>query len=441
MLGSFYWHSKVDNGNNLRDELFNIQKISNVKIASAYFSKEGLEIIKKIKDKYLLNNKNIDLYLSQEFSVDKPYELLEELKKICNVYIVFNIRFHPKVYWLKSSSKSKLIFGSSNFTRGGFSENIEFDMISEIDEKDEEKLDMFFKYCNSNSELVNDEIINFYRDKEEDFNKLKNINKKITNALYSYEKRNDLFREEDYELSDMYFTFEDYETLFFRNQSLDNKVINLRRKKVRDKILKIHSNVYLILNKENIHCHWITQNITSLIRPCEFNFGRVGWIGVRYGKSKEEIDILNIGSSKNESLGFQKHSCLQFSIIQNGFEINLFHAVRRDAVDRGYLHENINKLKDKIIIELDKLKGEGFKWIIHTGEENKDYVFNIDDEKSEDFIKFYNRYDEEGRESYLSYYLEPDDYRLENIDSISKVVVEKMKLLVPLYNLLAFRIK
>jgi HKD family nuclease len=441
VLGLFYWHSKVENGNTLKEELLGLDKISIVRIASAYFSKEGLEILKELRDKHLLKKQNIHLYLSPEFSIDKPYELLEELREFCNVYIVFNIRFHPKVYWLKSSSKSKLIFGSSNFTRGGFTDNIEFDMVSEINKNDELKLDMFFKYCNDNSELVNEEIIKFYKDKADEFNKLKDTNRKINKALYSYERRNDAFEEDDYSLDEMYFTYQDYETLFMRNQALNDAAINARRKAIKDKILKIHKKVYSTLNKENIHCHWRPENITSLIRPCEFNFGRVGWVGVRYGKHKDEIDILNIGSEKDEELGFQKHSCLQFCITSSGFEINLFHAVRRDAVDRNYLHENINSLKSKIVKELDKLRGEGLEWIIHDNAQDKDYIFKIDNEKSEDFISFYKKYDEEGRESYLAYYLEPDNDNLKDLNSISKVVIEKIKIFLPLYNLLAFRIK
>lgn len=440
-LGLFYWHSRVENGKTLKEELLSLDKTSIVRIASAYFSKEGLRTLKELREKYLLKKQNIHLYLSPEFSLDKPCELLEELKEFCNVYIVFDIKFHPKVYWLKSSNKSKLIFGSSNFTSGGFTDNIEFDIISEIDKNEELKLDIFFKYCNDHSELVNEEIMKFYKDKTEEIDKLKNINRKINKALYSYERRDDVFEEDDYELDKMYFTYKDYETLFLRNQALNDTSIRIRREEIQDKILEIHKKVYPTLNKENIHCHWRPENIISLIRPCVFNLGRVGWVGVRYGKHEDEINMLNIGSSKDEELGFQKHACLQFCITSSGFEINLFHAVRRDAVDRNYMHENINKIKNKIINELNKLKGENLEWVIHDNVENKNYIFEIDNEKSEQFIDYYRKYDEEGRESYLAYYLEPNDNRLKDLNSISKVVIEKIKLLLPLYNLLAFRNK
>lgn len=441
MLGTFYWHSKDENGNTLKEELLRQNKITNIKIASAYFSEEGLEIIKELKDKNMLMKQNIELYLSPEFSLNKPDRLLSELEKICNVFIVFNIKFHPKVYWLKVNSKSMLIFGSSNFTRGGFVSNIEFDIISEVNESTELKLNMFFKYCKSNSQLVNEEIIKFYKDKSEEIDKLKNVSKNIKKILYSYETRNDPFQKDDYDLDQMYFTYEDYETLFLRNEKLNDYIIKSKRKKLRDKLLKIHRKIYPILKKSDIYCHWRDENITSLIRPCEFNFGKVDWIGVRYGKHRNEIEILNEGTEKkNEERGFQKHSCLQFCINSNGFQIMLFHAVRRDAVDRAYLHGEISRLKNRIIKELDKLKGEEFVWIIYDNVNDDESRFEIDKESSEQFIDFYKKYDEEGRESCLSYFLPPDNVCLKDEDSISKLIIKKMKLLLPLYNLLAFRI-
>ena len=437
----FYWHSKSENGNTLKEELFNLSKVSEIRIASAYFSEDGLKILNELKEKYLLRKQNIKLYLSPEFSLNKPYKLLQRLKKICDVYIIFNIKFHPKVYWVKSNYKNKVIFGSSNFTSGGFYNNIEFDMIKEFDKNEEKKLSLFFKYCSDNAKLVNEEIINFYKEKSEEIDKLKNNSKTINKVLYSYERRNDAFKEDDYNLEDMYFKYQDYETLFSRNQPLNNIIINKKRKRIKEKILNIHNKVYPSLSKENIYCHWRSENITSLIRPCEFNFGRVNWIGVRYGKSKFEIDQLNIGAYKNEELGFQKHACLQFCITPNGFEINLFHTVRRDGVDRSYLHEKINEIKSEIIKELDNLKGQGLKWIIYDDINKKSYIFDIDSDISSDFIDFYKKYDNEGRESSLVYYLKPNDNRLKDINSISDVIIEKIKLLLPLYNLISFRIK
>jgi HKD family nuclease len=438
-MNLFYWHGKTESGNKLKDELLNMVKVSNVKIASAYFSKEGLAILKEVKDKYLLNKNSISIYLSPEFSYDKPHELLLDLSNICKVHIVYDITFHPKVYLLKGTSMSKLIFGSSNFTNGGFNGNIEFDSISEIGKEDEVKINSFFDYCNSHSKLVDAEIIKHYEECSSEIEKLKGVNKKLKKVIYSFENRDDAFDEDDYDLDNMYFNFQDYETLFQRNQHLNDSNIRERRISTRNKLMNIQKNVNNKCNKINLYSHYSPIHTTSLIDPSPFNHHMVSWIGVRYGKNKKEIDFINHGAEKDSGIGFQKHACLQFSINPKYFEINLFHAVSSDAFDRMYLQENMHKLKDKIIFELKKLKGQGLQWVIYEYATNNEEIFDIDCRNSAEFIDFYRKHDHEGRESFLAYRLEPNDVRLKDKDSISELIIEKFNIFLPLYNILALR--
>ncbi|MDU1854386.1 MAG: phospholipase D-like domain-containing protein [Clostridium baratii] len=440
-MSVFYWHSKTEKGSTLIDELSNLDKVREINIATAYFSEEGYSILKGLQEKYNLKKSSINIFLSPEFTMKKPSELLKKLVEIANVNIIFKINFHPKVYWLKTfrENKNKLIFGSSNLTLGGFSQNLEFDRISETDRQEDRKLEIFFKYCEKNSEKVTEEIIKYYFENESRIREIESNNKKLKKLMYSYETRNDPFSEEDFDLSERIFKYYDYEILFFRNQKLIEESINKRRKELREKILDIHDSVYKQLEGEKVYCHWNKQNITSIIRPCMFNKDRVGWIGVRYGKSKGEIDLLNSGWNYDDYTGFQKHACLQFAIVQNGLDINLFHAVKNGAIDRGYLHEKINVKKDEIIKELNKLKGENLVWYIY---ENDKQVkkFDLDLEDSKEFIDFYKKNDTEGRESFLSYLVKPNDPRLRSIESVSELIVDKFKKMLPLYNLLAWRI-
>lgn len=441
-MSNFYWHCNVENGNKLKDELLNVNKVKKVNIATAYFSKEGLKILKEIKNRYKLNKSNIDLYLSPDFSMDNPNKLLEELKEICMVYIVFNIKFHPKVYWIESTDKSKIIFGSSNLTKGGFEDNIEFDIIKEVDSKESNKLKIFFEEnCKKYGELVDDNIIKYYEEQVEEIEKLRKINTDIYKRLCNYIKKEDEFQEEDYNLNDMYFNYRDYETLFKRNQKSNDLGIRERRKIIQEKLLEIHKKIYSQIKKENLYCHWNSNNITSQIIPNEYNKYKVGWVIIRYGKSEEEVRVLSGKIERDDfgGFGFQKHACLQFALVPNGFEINLFHSVKNDAIDRDFLHDNINKRKDKIIKELNNLKGEGLEWIINDEKMSEFYTFKIDDENPSEFIEFYKKYDKPGMNSQLVYYLEPNDERLKNIQSISAVVLEKIKMLIPLYKLVAYR--
>lgn len=436
----FYWHNKNEKGKTLEDELLNCDKVSKVKIATAYLSKEGIKIISKLKKKYNLSRNSIEVYISLEFSIEEPHVLLRDLVEICKAYIVFNNKFHAKVYFFYGQDKNKLIFGSSNLTYGGFSKNIEFDSIKEINKDEECKLNMFFDYCKNTSKEVGNEIIEFYEKQNDSLKKLAENRKKLEKEIYKFQNVNDAFDKDKYDLEDRYFKYIDYETLFLRNQCLDNIEINNRRKAIQNKLLVVNDYIYKRVKKLGIYHHWRDNNITSLIRPCVYNHERVAWIGVRYGKHENEIKKLNVGVEKDGELGFQKHACLQYSINPHGVEINLFHAVKRDAVDRSYLHEKISNLSPKIINEIDKLKGEAYIWCIYDELEDKEYYFDIDKSEPKDFIAFYKKYDMDGRDSFLTYFVNPDDELLENENVLGDFILEELEKLVPLYNLLSLRL-
>jgi hypothetical protein len=437
-LDEYYWH-----GTKLKNELEKTINIKQLKIASAYFSVYGLELLKQIISRNKLLKNQVKIYLSPEFSTANPGTLLDELCILCEVYIVFDIPFHPKVVYIKGSD-NKLIFGSSNFTQGGIEKNVEFDIIKTLNSEDILRLETFFEFCKGKSRYVNEEIINDYKENQKYFNELRKLENQIKKRLYLSYKKDDPFNEEEFNIANYYFTYDDYEVFFPRNKRLDDILIKEKRKKVQEKLLKIHNNIYSQVKKLNLSCHWRKDNITSLIRPCVYNKGEVGWMGVRYGKSEVEIKTLNAGTqSKDEEFGFQKHACLQFSISSYGFEVNLFHAVSHDAVDRDYVHKMIgdNNYKKRIIGEIENLKGNNMVWkIFDTVNNDVEQQFVIDSENPKDFIDFYKHYDIDGKESFLSYFVEPDNPQLKDTNSISSMILKKFPLYIPLYKLMAFRI-
>ena len=187
-----------------------------------------------------------------------------------------------------------------------------------------------------------------------------------------------------------------------------------------------------------INCHWRKDNITSLIRPCIYNKGKVAWMGVRYGKTKAEVMALNYNET-DDVLGFQKHGCLQYCLIPEGFVINLFLSVKNDAVDRAYLFDNIDKLSNNIEIEIEKLNKYNFLWNI-TDEKEK-FTLDIKDCRGNQFIQFLKKYDKPGRESYLEIFYPPDDPCLSNEDILCNEILRCIKLLLPIYNNLVYRPK
>lgn len=425
-------------GNNLKEEILNTINIKKIRIAVAYFSDYGLKTLKHLSEKNNLSKKNIEIYLSPEFTNKNQGRILKDLIEIANVHIVYDTKFHPKVYLFECKNTNKLIFGSSNFTLNGIEKNLEFDCILNIENKSlyKTKIDLFFSYCKDQSKLVDNEIINWYLNIEEELKEIREAQEKIRKKIFKIETRDDPFDEDGYNLDGYYFTYNDYETLFPRNESKDNINIRQSRLEVKEKMLDIHNLIYRDVKKLGIECHWRKDNITSLIRPCQYNRGKVDWVGVRYGKKEQEIKSLNKGAERDEELGFQKHACIQYAIGAYGFEVNLFHSVPHDAVDRDELHKRLESpdYRKKIENELTRLKGNGFYWHID------DAKFEIDTDDISTFYKFYLGNDSDGKLSSLCKFFKPDDINIKDQESICKNIIKYIKILIPLYNLVSFRL-
>ncbi|WCF11551.1 phospholipase D family protein (plasmid) [Paenibacillus thiaminolyticus] len=438
----YYWH-----GPSLLEEMRTISNIERLKVSSAYFSQFGLTLLKDIVRSNNLEKHNVELFLSPEFSYNKPSILLQEASLLANVYIVESIPFHAKVYWSKLKDGSeRMIFGSSNFTNGGFQKNIEFDMIKEITCTEEsKKIEMFFDFCRNNASMINQEMILAYQENEKELEELSNLQNRLKAKLFSYAYKKDPFAKNDLDLANSYFTYEDYELFFSRNQKRKDSNIMKRREQLREKLLKIHHQLYLSKIKLlGLHCHKRKQNVCSLITPCDFNKNRVSWMGIRYGKSATEVDYWNEEANKNDEFAFQKHACLQFSITASGIQISLFHSVANGGFDRGYVREqltNAPSYRTKLIGEIHNLKGNGFTWkFINFANDNVD-EFSLDHRNANDFIAYYLENDEEGKESFLSYVFKPDSIEIKDLESLKKNILIKIKQLLPLYRLMALRVK
>ena len=434
----FLWNGRGDDGIELVDELLSYESVDSVKIATAFFSKTGLEILIKMIERYNLRKDEVTLYLGSTFSMDNPHELLNELKAISETRIVFSRIFHPKVYFLQGQ-KNTLIFGSANFTNGGMSRNIEFYTTMIPNEHELATLRKFFAYCHTMSNPIDSDIIDFYKSNTTEIERLSKEQDKMNKKLSGYLKQDDPFSFDDYELTRHYFQYKDYETFFPRNSTLNHADIRSQRKSVQEKMLAIHNKIYPQISKLGISCHKREENITSMITPCVYNHHAVGWNGVRYGKTPSEIDALNYAGDKDDLYQFQKHGCIQYCINGYGFEVNLFLAVKNDAVDRYHMHEHLNNLKPDIECELEKLKGRGLRWVVNDDVNAEEHVFDIDERNANEFCDYFKRYDRDGCESFLLLNYEPDDERISSFGNICSEILEKVKLLLPLYNTVVFR--
>lgn len=234
-----------------------------------------------------------------------------------------------------------------------------------------------------------------------------------------------------------YFDELDFNTFEESKVTLNTKDIRDARKRVKGKLLDLNDELLQVLRqaKLDLHNHSNPNNITSLIQPCEYNHGKVNWLGIRYGRSASAIAELNFGlgkDEKDEKLGFQKYSCMQVNICYDGVEVGLYHAVPADSVDRWNLHEHIDdtELQTKLINEIRNLQGYGYKWIVSDKIGNR-YEFDFDNRKAEEFISFYKEYDKDGCYSSMLMHFPRWDERIQS----SNLVMTCYKIIEQLYNL------
>lgn len=432
-MTEYYWHSSLSSSLSLSKRLTELEGVRKIEISTAFLSYYGVGLLEKIAKKNAISRENIRIYISNDFSNIKCDEILEHMAKMANVFIV-DQKFHAKVYYFQGK-RDLLIFGSSNFTQGGIEDNIEFNAITEA--FDESKIRAFFRFCEQNSYKVDEDIIRSYRDTEQERRELNELLNQLQKKIHKKLKRKDRsdpFDEYEYDISDYYFTFEDYETLFERNWERTDSIIRQRRKSIQDKLLLLNNNVIKDIQKLGLEHHWIEELITSKIDPNPTNENRVVWVGVRYLK-KDTIKYVKEFKLAKDGLGIPKYACIQFALNGDNFAINIFHAVKKGAHDRQYMGNMMPKqdFKQKLIEQIEVLKGKRKKLSWHISEKE----FDIDSRNADDFIDFYRENDREGRESFLSYKMQPDDERLKDVDAISKVIVEVARDFFPLYSLIS----
>ena len=226
----------------------------------------------------------------------------------------------------------------------------------------------------------------------------------------------------------MYFTDADYLIFTEENMQKKDNALHSERKRLQNKMLKLHERIYDEVVKLGLNCHENKRNITTRIEPNKYNGRFNTWLLVRYGKTPEEVALY-----KELGYGFTKHACIQYGIFdRKGFEVSLFLG-RKEDYDRLQISKMITKNRTAIESELEKIKGYGMEWVI-TGCNS----FEIDQRDVSEFCDWLLTNDKFGEESFLSYTYKADDKRLSE-ENIAEEVLSKVKLLKDLYNAMVQR--
>jgi len=437
----------------LKEFLLSLKEVKHLQIATAYISNYGLEILIDVIEKNHLKKDQVEIYIGETFSTTDTISILEDLQMRCTTSIVTKETLHAKVYFATCQDGSHHLFtGSSNLTTGGSLRNLELNMESHVNVPTNQ-MAIFFSHCKNISTLVTPKIIDMYVERYEEFEQYAAEKERIE-LMLPRPLETDPFQSHTYDLHKHYFNFVDYETLFPRHQGQKNKELSHRRLNIREKLLVLDESISPYMEKWNLHHHWSKKNIVSSTEPNKHNLHRLNWMCVRYGKTENEVR--EIGGHTNSYQrydegsdafeGFQKHACIQFGLISSGIAITLFHAVADNAVDRELLkqklHEGDPLFLAALEVAIEILKENEFTWYVSGGFEHKTFGYYHFNELAtlEGFLDFYHKHDQRGRQSYCSCYIDPDDDRLTSISSFRELFLEKVQVLLPLYNAITFRV-
>lgn len=132
-----------------------IEKSQDVRIAVAFVSDAGIDIIRNSIDNNLLNYGTIEFLVGLDINATEPkalqsiFELQksnERMKLYCYASLEPASIYHPKLYLCKNKNDIIAIIGSSNLTEGGLHKNIEINIIIEANDADEIISDIYDTY-------------------------------------------------------------------------------------------------------------------------------------------------------------------------------------------------------------------------------------------------------------------------------------------------------
>ncbi|MGR6544839.1 hypothetical protein [Paenibacillus tundrae] len=436
-MDSIFFDWKTSNALNKIEALKDIEFLY---VATAFLEQQGVNWISQIAQTFVIPKNRIRLFVSIDFSLNRPSFLLEQLDSFATIYIVTKQKLHAKtILAVNKDGIGKVMHGSANLTHMGMNHNLELSSVLDVNVSkhgSNTNIHQFFERLVVLSDEVTPDIIARYQEREKVIDSLP-FAQEAENSIFKPVFADDKAIPSAEELEGFYFTHQDYETLLESNAPLVTQGLRNGRETIRNKLLDLHDQLADYAKGLGLHSHWDSNHKVSQIEPNQFNFGRVNWMAVRFGKHRTELDGLlpKRAYREKEIYKFPKHGCIQMSVTQNGLSVGLFHAVRYDSWDRAYVAGKLEKTSDfirTITSHLKDIQGYGYRWFIHDPTTDRGTSFSIDDESLDDFPAFY-RNDEDGFESFLTTTYEHNHEEIETVDDIVNLIKFHMDLLLPLY--------
>jgi len=293
-------------------------------------------------------------------------EGLELLGKHCDVRVwIGGASFHPKLYLLEAAAFTRVIIGSSNFTAGGFSNNVEANVFADLPTSHPALVALLerFEQWQHSSVALTDEWLSALREAaevaelaqglvEEDDQAVK-ARARIQGLIATEQRR----RESEEAAARVraaagrpFFRPEHFAAFVpAKHRSEDGAVVQERRA-VSQRFLDLHEELMPRIRAASwdLYPHHKARNITSswFLGPV---VPQIAAMWLSYGRSYDRFKELR-DHEADEVQAFFNHTKLQLLIDEHCLRFGLMIAQRNNEWDRDYLRKKLGLVEDSRVI-------------------------------------------------------------------------------------------
>lgn len=409
-----------------------LKKAVKLYIATGMMNDYGIELLRQLPD-----SSEIKLQLGIDLPTPPSVfsHLLNQTKIDFRVFNKKNQKFHPKVYLMQTDDIWRAYIGSSNFTKGGLSSNMEMN-IAVDDEAIIDDLRKWFNNVYKKGDKIDQKWLDGYQENWETIKENENCKKQMLDDFKEkYKKINSNDPLLAYDFEGQFFQYEHYNAFSGNKPTRSIPEILKEREAVKHKLEDLNLLLKPLIKSKGwpLEEHYERRNIISQIKHGEYTKKqfRAAWLS--YNQPKKEIYQLKKNFIVNQTPEF----LMRFQVLINYNVIEIRVTVGKDESggwrEREWIRELIDQQNTPKLSEFKSLivnLPDGFH--IHVGgKEVKTNSFKT----LKKFIEFLMLDDIEKHYFSFGTRFAPDAVEVSK-DHIVSTIMKNFTLLFPLYNFL-----
>lgn len=283
--------------------------------------------------------------------------------------------FHPKMYLLEAEGLTRVILGSSNFTGGGFSENVEANVFADLPSSDPMLVSLLerFDAWAAESAVVTEEWMSALRQMAAATDMVRELVEGDGQAIRAQAEMKRLIAAEHNRRSEEaaanearafaarpYFRSEHFAAFAPSKHRSEDATVVRERKAVSQRFLDLHQELMPRITAErwDLHPHHKAQNTTSSWHLVPEIVPQISAMWLSYGRSHARFKEL-MDREADDVYGFFNHAKLQILIDESMLRFGLMIAQRNNPWDRDYLQKKLGLIDPKgVVVEPDRVAAE-----------------------------------------------------------------------------------